>query len=317
MIEKAQSDPKRCQSLVTGRRQLDSDATFAKWLGVPAQTLDGWLKGNGEPSTPHLTAIAEKTDVVLDWLLLGYPAGDAPVLRDQWRTDKGLAADVAEHVRRALESEGNSRYAVDHYLPSSNTLLALAVEAARNAAVDEHERRRQSYMHKAQRIAFTFAERRLADPNVAPPSSIALQSSVIEWADRMATAGADPAAALSALTSAGCILPALAELLAELTPDDSPAIALVLKGESPLAFWRRLSGAPTCDEADTSLMEYRRSQPEARTYAIAAEWCMGQQWEKSPDRHFPGHTRWVWSGPNIANCAKVAGAPDKPGSLAS
>jgi transcriptional regulator with XRE-family HTH domain len=87
----------------TGR--ADSDATFAKLVEMPRQTVSDWLTGRNDPSLAQLIHLSETTNVSLDWLVLG-EGGDAPVERGHWRSQDDVTKILAHEVATALHQAG-------------------------------------------------------------------------------------------------------------------------------------------------------------------------------------------------------------------
>lgn len=91
---------------------------FAAHCGVHSRRVTDWEK-TGQPSADNLVAIANKTNISLDWLLglIGEdgkkPIGDddRPVYRTYTRTSAELADDLAVYLtERALLPRGNSGF---------------------------------------------------------------------------------------------------------------------------------------------------------------------------------------------------------------
>ena len=126
------------------RRYGDNRSAFARALDVPRQTVTGWLqeKDPNLPNAGQLVAIAKRTNLSLNWLLLGTEpwfrgelvhAGDIGThLRSALVTDMGGEFGAAERVAAAL-SAGETLFArlrdfcreFVHMLPETTTTPSL------------------------------------------------------------------------------------------------------------------------------------------------------------------------------------------------
>lgn len=79
-----------------------SQSEFARRIGVKRQTLQHWDSGRNLPNGRVLLEISRRFRVSIDWLLLGK---GKPRYQSQARATATLEADLAEAVRRVIETE--------------------------------------------------------------------------------------------------------------------------------------------------------------------------------------------------------------------
>ena len=92
------------RGVVARLEALKGTTGLNKWaedIGLAPSLISSYLNGTRLPRAESLRAIAERTSVSLDWLLLG-DGGDEPRYRGQSRTQSELEADLAAAVVRGL-----------------------------------------------------------------------------------------------------------------------------------------------------------------------------------------------------------------------
>ena len=75
---------------------------WAERVGLSQGLVSAYINGTRLPGAESLRAIAERTGVSLDWLLLGW-GGEGPLCRNQTRSRGELEADIVAWVNRALQ----------------------------------------------------------------------------------------------------------------------------------------------------------------------------------------------------------------------
>lgn len=112
-------------------RRYESWEEFCRKVGVPRTTGIAWAKK--EPSVPEgrsLLELARKTNLNLNWLLLG----EGPELREkEATTDRGqLLAAIQAQLRATTDASDDEHEAVwERMLKHSTAILRLAVEGVR------------------------------------------------------------------------------------------------------------------------------------------------------------------------------------------